>query len=450
MFVFVGLLLVWTFPEACGQVFKAGVGRVDITPAEPIRLAGYASRTKPSEKIDQRIFVKALAVQEESGATTLIVTADTIGTPRNFNDELAARIEQELKVDRGHFLFACSHSHSTPVIHGGLADMYGLSEEEAKAVEVYAPAFLEKSLEAARVAMKDLEPVTLTFGRGEAFVAGNRRQFGPKGVGFGINPNGVVDRDVPVLRVGRADGSMKAVLFGYACHCTTPGPNDEVSGDWAGYAAENLERTYAGATALFITGCGADANPNPRGSLALARAHGLQLAGAVARVLTEPMTNIGGPIAAVYERVELPLEKTPDKAYYEEKAKAAQPATQRYAKRFLDRIAKGEALETSHSAPVQVLRFGNTLTIVGLGGEVVVDYALRLKRELPGERLWTAGYCNDVFAYVPSMRILTEGGYEADASLIYYGLPTRFAPLVEDTLVGKVKELVARTGGVKP
>ena len=48
------------------------------------------------------------------------------------------------------------------------------------------------------------------------------------------------------------------------------------------------------------------------------------------------------------------------------------------------------------------------------------------------------------------MRILTEGGYEADASIIYYGLPTRFAPAIEDTLIKKVLELVKKTGGKVP
>jgi neutral ceramidase len=96
------------------------------------------------------------------------------------------------------------------------------------------------------------------------------------------------------------------------------------------------------------------------------------------------------------------------------------------------------------------LRFGNSLTLIALSGEVVADYSYRLKRELPAERLWNAGYCNDIFAYVPSMRILTEGGYEADASIIYYGLPVRFAPAIEDTLVNKVLELVKRTGGALP
>ena len=444
------LLLILVTAAVQAEGFKVGVGRADITPTEPVRLGGYASRDKPTSTIDQHLFAKALAIQDASGTTTLIITADTIGTPRLFNDQLATQVEQELKIDRAHFVFACSHDHSSPVIQGGLVDMYALNPDEQKASENYTHFFLNQSLEAAKAAVKDLEPAALSFGRSEAFFVGNRRQFGLKGVQFGINPHGLVDRDVPVLRVMREDRSIKAILFGYACHNTTPGPNDEVTGDWAGYAQEDIERAYPGTTALFITGCGADANPNPRGSLALARAHGLQLAGAVARALSEPMTAVSGPISAAFDRVNLPIDKTPEKSYYEARLLEKAPATQRYAQRFLDMIARGEPLATSYPAPVQVLRFGNTLTFIALSGEVVADYSSRLKRELPGERLWNAAYCNDIFAYVPSMRILTEGGYEADASLIYYGIPTRFAPTVEDTLVHKVLDLVKQTSGTIP
>ena len=435
---------------ASAQEFQAGVGRADITPTEPIRLAGYAGRNKPHESIDQPICTKALALRDSAGAITLIVTADTIGVPRSFNDELAARIERELKVPRERFLFANSHSHSTPVIHGALTAMYSLEEKEARAVEAYTKFFLQKSFEAAQAAVKDLQPAKLAFGRSKAFVAGNRRQFTPTGVRIGLNPEGLVDNDVPVLRIDRADGSLKAVVFGYACHCTTPGATYEVSGDWAGYAQAHVEQTYAGATALFITGCGADANPQPRGSMLLARAHGLQLAGAVARALTEPMRPVAGPIHAAFDRAELPLEKTPGKDYYEAKLKEKAPTTQRYAQRHLDMLARGEALMTSYPAPLQVLRFGDAFTLVAISGETCVDYSFRLRRELPDERLWVAGYCNDVFAYVPSARVLIEGGYEADSSLIYYNFPTRFAPAVEDTLVGKVLELFKKTGGNAP
>ncbi len=437
------LLLATTLQGA--EPYQAGLARADITPAGPIRLAGYAGRNKASESIDQRLFTKALALRDPLGQLTIIITADTIGVPRWFTDQLAERIQGEFQVPRERVLFACSHSHSTPIIDGCLTDMYGLAPAEAELVARYTKTFLQQAFSAAKSAVADLAPAKLSFGRGEAGFAGNRRAFGPKGVTFGINPNGAVDRDVPVLRIEREDGTLRGIVFGYACHCTTPGATYEVSGDWAGYAQENLERSYPGVTALFITGCGADANPNPRGSMLLARAHGLHLAGAVARVLTTPMFPVTGPIGAAWEDVALPIAPTPDKAYYEAKLAEKAPAAQRYAQRHLDLLAKGDPLPTSYPAPVQTLQFGDTFTLIALSGEVVADYSLRLHRELPELRLWNAGYCNDIFAYVPSMRILTEGGYEADSSIIYYGLPTRFAHAIEDTLIAKVLELVKKS-----
>jgi hypothetical protein len=154
------------------------------------------------------------------------------------------------------------------------------------------------------------------------------------------------------------------------------------------------------------------------------------------------MRTVHGSIRAAFTCIDLPLEKTPDREYYEAKLKEKAPATQRYAQHHLDLLAKGKKLMTSYNAPFQVLRFGDAFTLIGLSGETCVDYSLRMKRELPDERLWVAGYCNDIFAYLPSMRILTEGGYEADFNLIYYGFPTRFAPAVEDTVVKTIRELL--------
>jgi hypothetical protein len=431
------------------QDFKVGVGRVDITPAEPVHLGGYASRTAPFKSVGQRIFAKALAIQDSTGQVTLLVAADTIGTPRWFNDRLAERVAQDLKIPRERFLFACSHSHSTPAIKGALENAYGLTGEAAQGVEKYSMEFLQKSFLAAQAALTNLEPAKLSFGRGEAHFAANRRQFGKDGVFIGVNPTGVVDNDVPVLRVQRADGSTKALVLAYACHCTTLGATDEVSGDWAGHAQAYLEGVYPESTALFITGCGADANPSPRGNPANAKQHGLALAGAAARVLNEPMLSLSGPVRAAFGRVDLPLGPLPKKEDFEAKLTNSAPGVVRFAKQFLGMIAAGQPLPTSYPCPVQVLRFGEDLTLIALGGEVVVDYSYRLRRELPRERVWTAAYCNDVFAYVPSVRILIEGGYEADSNLIYYGLPTRFAPETEEILVRKVLALVNETRSEK-
>ena len=82
--------------------------------------------------------------------------------------------------------------------------------------------------------------------------------------------------------------------------------------------------------------------------------------------------------------------------------------------------------------PVQAIRFGKGPVLLALGGEVVVDYALRAKKEFPGRDLIVAGYSNDVACYIPSLRVLKEGGYEADSSMIYYGQPGPFDETVEE------------------
>lgn len=430
---------------ASGADFSAGTGRVDITPRRPVHLGGYASRLVPFKTVAQTINVKALALKDAQGQLTLILTADTIGTPGWFNAELAGRVESELHIPRERFLFACSHSHSTPVIKGALENAYNLDTEAAKAVETYTREFLESSLKAAQMAVANLEPVTVSFGRGEAHFAVNRRQFNKNGVSIGVNPDGQTDKGVPVLRIGRRDGSVKAVVFGYACHCTTLGATDEVSGDWAGYAQSKLEEAYPGSLALFITGCGADANPGPRGKPFHVAQHGLALAGAVAETMNLPMVEVRGPIHTAFGNAILPLDKLPSRETFADMSTNAIAAVARHGLHFQAMLDRGEALPSSYPCPVQVLRFGKDLVLIAMGGEVVSDYSFRLQRELKEERVWAAGYCNDVFAYVPSVRILIEGGYEADTSMVYYGLPTRFAPEVEERLVSKVLTLVNRT-----
>ena len=425
--------------------YRAGVGRADITPEGPIRMAGYGNRNKPSEGVDAQLFARALALHHGDGPPLLLVSADIIGFPRVIAEDIAGRLHEKFKLPRANILLVATHTHTGPIIGYNLRGMFALKGKDAEAVEKYAKLLVNRVVAAAADALGKSEPVTLSFGRGKATFAANRRVFKPNGVQFGVNPEGPVDHEVPVLRLDDAKGKVKAIVFGYACHCTTLGGDHyRIGGDWAGYATEYLERAHPGATALFVTGCGGDANPEPRGKLAFARQHGLEIAGAVSRVLTAPRTAVDGPCKAVFERVDLPLAKPPTHAEFEKRLKDKNVFIQRHARRFLDMLDREEKLPESQPCPVQVWQFGKDLTLVALGGEVVVDYALRLKRELKGANLWVAAYANDVFAYVPSARILLEGGYEADFNLIYYGLPGRFRNDVEEVLIRQVHALVGK------
>jgi len=88
------------------------------------------------------------------------------------------------------------------------------------------------------------------------------------------------------------------------------------------------------------------------------------------------------------------------------------------------------------------MRASCILQWVHLGGEVVVDYALRIKSENPGKAVWVDGYSNDVMAYIPSLRVLKEGGYEGNTSMVYYGMPSIWAPSIEDRIMGAVNEMI--------
>jgi hypothetical protein len=108
----------------------------------------------------------------------------------------------------------------------------------------------------------------------------------------------------------------------------------------------------------------------------------------------------------------------------------------------LARLDRGERIPQTVPYPVQTWTFGDSLAMVFLGGEVVADYSLRLKRELDGSRLWVNAYSNDVAFYVASRRMIPEGGYEVVSSMVYYGQPGPLAEGTEDQIVRTVHELL--------
>jgi hypothetical protein len=245
-----------------------------------------------------------------------------------------------------------------------------------------------------------------------------------------------------VLRVDDARGRALAIVFGYACHNTTlPATFVQYHGDYAGVAQAALEARHRGATALFVAGCGADANPDPRGTLELVQAHGTALADAVDRALAaaKPMP---AALTTTYTTVDLPFADGPARERWRRQLTIDPVYLQRHAA-VMDAIVRRDGrLPAAQTAPLQAWDMGLSLALVALSGEVVVDYALRLAREYPNVGTWIAGYSNDVFGYVPSTRVLREGGYEGGDAMIYYGRPAPFTETVEDTIVEGVRGLM--------
>jgi sugar lactone lactonase YvrE len=378
--------------------WKAGAASIKITPERRLEMAGYASRKEPAEGTEQDLFAKALVLEDTRGERVVFVTLDLIGVTYALQQSVAKQLVEKYDLPEQCLVMNASHTHCGPSYSKEDAKDY-LASLEAKIVEVVAQAFAK------------LEPASVAYSSARCGFAMNRRTPSTEGFRNHPNPDGPVDHSVPVLSVRTPKGELRAILFGYACHNTTMGFLKWL-GDYAGYAQEYLEQDHPGTTALFMLGCGGDQNPYPRGQLHYAQKHGRALATAVEAALeigqNEPrhQSQFSGELRCGLERVNLQF-ATPER--------------------------------TPLAYPVQAIRFGEQLLMVTLGSEVVIDYALRLKRELKSHGypdVWIAGYSNIYDGYIPSRRVLEEGGYEAQSR------PWR--PTLEELIVDKVHELVAR------
>src|SRR5262249_46113941 len=236
-------------------LMKAGFARIVITPEKNMWLAGYANRAKPSEGKIHDLYAKALVIEDSRGARVTLVTTDLLGLPRALTSEIAEHANKSYGVKREQILFNSSHTHTGPVVKSSLAGAYELDATQLALIEEYTRELKNNLLEVIGEAIRDLAPVRLSFGRSTAPFAMNRRQFTSAGVVIGVTPEGVVDREVPVLRVESVDGKLRGLLFGYACHNTTmTGEFYQFSGDYAGFAQAAIERAHPGATAMFVMG----------------------------------------------------------------------------------------------------------------------------------------------------------------------------------------------------
>jgi neutral ceramidase len=429
-------------------MIPVGAAVVDVTPDYPVRMVGYESRKTESEGIASRLKVRALAIGGDDGpdgGPVVVVAVDNCAVGSKFVEDVAARLNKKAKIARERFVVCATHTHCAPGLSSGLDFIFGnpLPAEERAHIDRYTRELTDAIEKVALDALAARSPASLAWGQGRTGFAANRRVLKDgRWLNFGVNPNGPVDHSVPVLRAVDATGKTKAVLFGYACHCTTLGGDfNKICAEWTGYACDEIEKQSPGAIALAIIGCGADANPEPRRNLDDAKQHGLAAGREVDRLVKSTLTPLPGRIQTRFRRIELPLEPRPDRSKLESQT-SQRGATGFLAKTLIERLDRGESLPTAVPYVVQTWCFGDDMAMVFLAGEVVVDYALRLKWEIDAERLWVVAYSNDVPCYIPSRRVLSEGGYEADFSMIYYGYPSRLAPATEDLIIQTVHSLL--------
>ncbi|MEI8090117.1 MAG: neutral/alkaline non-lysosomal ceramidase N-terminal domain-containing protein [Opitutaceae bacterium] len=428
--------------------WKVGTGREIITPPAGVWMTGYAARTHPAEGTAQELWVKALAFADPTGQRGVLLTLDLCGITREITAKVSAQLEKKYHLPRAAVMINVSHTHCSPWFEGSIIGLRILPSDGLAKADAYRRDLELKMVRAADYALSHLAPATLEWGEDSTSFGVNRRENPEKeipGRRTAGTLRGPSDPRVPVLAVHDTSGALTALLVSYACHNTTLSFY-QWHGDYAGCAQNELEKRHPGATVLFALGCGADINPSPRGTVELAEQHGLALADAADRALGHPMTQIQGKFSAAAEEITLTYARRPNAEQILEAEQKEQPNRQMHqawAAAMNDQIKIHGEIPLTHAYPIQAWRLGN-LAWAALGGEVVVDYALRLRTENQGP-LWVFGYCNDVMAYIPSERVLAEGRYEGETSMIPYGRPGPWSAGLEEKIVTKSQELLGRT-----
>jgi len=459
-------------PGLAADTWKAGVAKAVITPEKPVWLAGYGSKRAPEGKLHD-LWMKALALEDAHGRRAVLVTSDFQGIPKAMCDRTCEKLRRRFGLARDQVMLTYSHNHCGPRLTEDLHDYYPVEAEQEALVDEYTALMEAKIVETVGAALAKLAPASLRIGEGRATFAVNRRNNKEAEMADllskGAPLKGPVDHAVPVMTVTASNGRLLAILFGYACHPTTLSFT-QWCGDYPGFAQIALEKNHPGAAAMFINTCGGDQNPLPRRRVELCERYGQMLAEGVENALKQMdvgQTLLSGqesrrngsarqeclaykPVSpslrTAFEFAALAYEKVVTREELQAELQHKHAIHARWAARMLKKLDAGEKFAASYPYPVHAWRLGGELLFIGMGGETVVDYALRFKKEF-GPGTWVCGYADDLVAYIPSRRVWEEGGYEGGPHLYEYGRPAfRWAGDVEERIVECVRRLVKKIG----
>lgn len=422
-----------------------GTAKVDITPRQPVALAGFASRigqgpyTEVLHPIHARIFAFRQGGEDGKLSSSLLVTADLIWWGSDRVGELRQAIALQWGIPKEAILLHGTHSHSGPQTSGLFSDLLGKMDPDYMAdLEAVVLAGIEE-------AMGDLETVHTEVGQGSSYLAVHRRRM-VDGVCMGqANPDGALDSDLNVVRYRSMAGKTKAVLTNYACHPVIS-PANTLSSEFCGVAMELLEREIGGgAICGYLQGCCGDNNPAKAGELffdgtdADVRAFGESLATDVLELLRGPLQPL--PTVALTVRTQIlqaPLQDLPN----EEELQALTADTWVSGEWSQMLLASPERLTPFLPMEITVLQLAEGLQVMATNTELVAEYGLYIKSRTTGMTL-ILGYTNGMIGYIPTADQLAEGGYEAIDSTRYFFMPAPFHPAIKEKVKHSCLELLA-------
>ncbi len=391
-----------TIPAGAAAVtLRAGAARLEITPPADAALpmSGYGSRTEGHKGIHDPLFTRAIFLDDGS-RRAVIVSSDVIFMPEAFWNAASERIARETGVPREHILLAATHTHGGPSLTAPR------NPEFAARWQVWIESFENRVVEAACQAAASAQPARIGSGTGKAYINTNRRaRLANGGWGLGVNPEGVSDKTVSVVRIDNASGEPLAILMHYAVHGVVMGPrNYQITSDLPGFAERFVEQRYGDKTvAAFLAGASGDQNPiyEPGDNFSRVAALGAILGEEVVRVAGGLRTSPKGRIFGAQRVVSCPGRTL-----------------------TADSDPRQNRIRFEPSDPVDIrlsLLMVSNIAFAGVSGEVLTGIAQRLSKESPFSRTLLVAHANGSSGYIPDDASFSQVSYEIWVSKLQPG-----------------------------
>ena len=436
---------------------EAAFGKVSVTPpingVYPDFFFGI-----PSGVLDD-VYAR-IGIIRASDDPVLVLAVDTLGFGVAEISVLEDVIGNATGIPPTRILITSSHSHSAPILCP--IDLFG-------GFSPYFDGLCDRVGELAEDLLSRIQPATLSFGQSSCDFNVNRRVITPEGTCVsGPNPDGVVDKSVPIVACHRADGSLAGMFFSYCCHPTILlGP--EVSGDYPGQTQLALEARHPQSVALYLPGMFGNVRPNlsngdgrfRKGTPIDAMRCGSMLADAVDDALKTCEPILVGTILTRRLRRPLPLDKPPSHQILDEIAAQAVKSAQVSDEEKAGRSAYYAGNQLAMRQWVQQIRLEEVerrvptaadytfsrwdigdVRWITFSGEFFLEYGLYAQSLLGADRTFTLGYTQGCQTYVPTAQALTEGGYEPNAYK-RWRQSAPFAPEVEEAVKAVIRELAS-------
>lgn len=424
-------------------ILKLGTAKVEITPQFPVPLAGFKERKGSFEGVAHPLNLRVLFFQLEevdSICRSVLISADLIWWDTSRAKKLRKRIADRWSLEESAVILHATHTHSGPQTSDQFTPSLGCPVGEYLQ-------FLEGHLMAAlEQAFVNIEPVTIEHGTGMCEIGIHRRKLVNGKYLMAPNPDGPTDPEVHVISFRTANKRFKAIITHYACHPTTTADNS-ISSEYPGAAMDLVENHYGkDSVALFLQGCSGDIRPALvknglfyRGTDLEVKKLGKKLADEVLLVAGKTMSPLKPVLKNRKVQISLSFKTLPTLAELREKG--TEPEVMGEWSSLL--LAQPDRINQETPIEFTFLQIADSLAFLAINAEVVVEYGLWIKKAFAGKVLPTP-YSNGMLGYIPTAKQTEEGGYEAEESLYYFGLPAPFSASIEKEIK---KSIITLEGG---